>query len=115
VSIFKKGDAAKLDFANDMFEGATRNLTFHEVESAVDTKSVVQEALRVVKPGGSFSFIDYFYEEKHYGKKDEFEKFLLGLGLSHFEYKPIGELIDIPMLLKHPKILGKVGIIYGRK
>jgi len=112
---FQKGDAAKLDFADGTFDGATSNLTFHEVKSAADTRSVVQEALRVIKPGGSFSFIDYFYEEKHYGIKEEFEKFLKGLGLSQFEYKPIGELIDIPMLLKHPKILGKVGVIYGRK
>jgi len=112
---FQKGDAAKLDFPSDTFDGATSNLTFHEVRSAADTRSVVQEALRVVKPGGSFSFIDYFYEEKHYGKKEEFEKFLKGLGLTYFECKPIGELIELPMLLKHPKILGKVGIIHGRK
>jgi len=112
---FQKGDAAKLDFSNDAFDGVTSNLTFHEVKSVTDTRLVVQDALRVVKPGGSFSFIDYFYEEKHYGKKDEFEKFLKGLGLSHFEYKPISELMKLPVLLKHPKILGKVGVIYGTK
>ncbi len=112
---FQKGDAAKLDFANDTFDGAISNLTFHEVQSVTDKRLVLQEALRVVKHGGNFSFIDYFYEEKYYGIKTEFEKFLKGLGLSHFEYKPISDLIEIPMLLKHPKILGKVGIIYGKR
>lgn len=112
---FQKGDAAKLDFADDAFDGATSNLTFHEVQSVTDKRLVLQEALRVVKPSGDFSFIDYFYEEKYYGKKEDFEKFLKELGLSHFEYKRVSDLIAIPTLLRHPKILGKVGIIYGKR
>ena len=112
---FQKGDAATLDFADDTFDGAISNLTFHEVKSVVDKKSVVQEALRVVKPGGVFAFIDYFYDEKYYGDKSSFEKFLGGLKLAHVEYRALRDLIAIPTLLNHPKILGKVGIIYGRK
>jgi ubiquinone/menaquinone biosynthesis C-methylase UbiE len=112
---FQKGDAAKLDFASEAFDGAVSNLTFHEVKSAKDTRSVVQEALRVVKPGGCFAFIDYFYEEKYYGKQAEFQNFLNELSLSHFECKPIDELLKLPALLKHPRILGRVGILYGRK
>lgn len=112
---FQKGDAAKIDFDSETFDGAVSNLTFHEVKSATDARSVVQETLRVVKPGGNFAFIDYFYEEKYYGQQAEFQNFLRGLGLSHFECKPIGELLELPMLLKHPKILGRVGILYGKK
>jgi len=112
---FQKGDDAKLDFASETFDGAISNLTFHEVKSVADKKAVVQEALRVTKRGGTFAFIDYFYAEKYYGDRLEFEKFLKGLNLAHFEYKPLRALIAIPTLLNHPKILGKVGIIYGRK
>lgn len=112
---FQKGDAARLDFANDTFDGATSNLTFHEVKSVANKREVIQEALRVVKPGGAFAFIDYFYDENYYGGQAEFEAFLHGLNLAHLEYKPLRTLIDIPTLLQHPKILGKVGIIYGRK
>jgi ubiquinone/menaquinone biosynthesis C-methylase UbiE len=112
---FQKGDATRLDFANETFDGVTSNLTFHEVKSVADKKSVVQEALRILKPGGAFAFVDYFYDEKYYGKTLEFENFLEGLNLVHFEYKPIQDLIAIPTLLKHPKILGKVGFIYGKK
>ena len=71
--------------------------------------------MRVIKSGGTFAFIDYFYEEKYYGNKLEFEKFLKGMNLAHLEFKPLRELIAIPKLLEHPKILGKVGIIYGKK
>jgi SAM-dependent methyltransferase len=112
---FQKGDAATLDFANDIFNGAISNLTFHEVKSAADKRTVIQEALRVVESGGAFAFIDYFYDEKYYGNKLEFEKFLRSMNLVHLEYKPLRDLIAIPTLLEHPKILGKVGIIYGTK
>ena len=112
---FQKGDAAKLDFANDTFDGAISNLTFHEVKSAIDKRTVVREALRVVKLGGTFAFIDYFYDQKYYGNKLEFEKFLRGMNLAQLEYKPLRDLITIPTLLEHPKILGRVGIIYGKK
>jgi len=112
---FQKGDAAKLDFATDTFDGAISNLTFHEVQSVADKRAVVREALRVVKPRGSFSFVDYFYDAKYYRKSLEFEKYLQDLKLAEFEFKPLGDLIKIPTLLKHPKIFGKVGIIYGRK
>ena len=112
---FQKGDAATLDFANEIFDGAISNLTFHEVKSAADKRTVVQEALRVIKSGSTFAFVDYFYDEKYYGNKLEFEKFLRGMNLANLEYKPLRDLIVIPILLEHPKILGKVGIIYGKK
>ncbi len=112
---FQKGDAASLDFATGEFDGAISNLTFHEVRSVADKRLVLQEALRVVKPGGVFAFVDYFYEEKYYGNSLELEDHLRNIGLEHFECKPLRDLIAIPSLLNHPKIFGKVGIIYGRK
>lgn len=112
---FQKGDAARLDFASDAFDGAISNLTFHEVQSAPDKREVVREALRVVKPGGVFAFVDYFYDPKFYGKTENFTEFLKGLNLASFEFKPLGEKMAIPVILRHPKILGKVGILYGRK
>lgn len=112
---FQKGDAALLDFADNTFDGAISNLTFHEVKSVADKKLVVQEALRVLKSGGSFSFVDYFFDEKYYGKESEFEQFLKDLNLTRFERKRLQEVIVLPTLLRHPKILGKVGIIFGKK
>jgi ubiquinone/menaquinone biosynthesis C-methylase UbiE len=112
---FQKGDAAALEFASDSFDGAISNLTFHEVQSMADKRAVVREALRIVKPGGAFAFVDYFYAEKYYGKAAEFESYLRDQKLSQFEYKSLRDMFAFPVLLRHPKILGKVGIIYGRK
>lgn len=112
---FQKGDAALLDFADSTFDGAISNLTFHEVKSVPDKRLVLQEALRVVKSGGSFSFVDYFFEEKYYGTASEFEQFLEGLNLAHFERRHLQDVISLPAMLRHPKILGRVGIIFGKK
>jgi ubiquinone/menaquinone biosynthesis C-methylase UbiE len=112
---FQKGDAAALEFINETFDGATSNLTFHEVKSAKDKKEVLREALRVVKPGGSFAFVDYFFEKKYYGEASKLEEFIRDLNLSQFECKPLKERMTIPLILKHPKILGRVAIISGKK
>ena len=112
---FQKGDAALLDFTDDTFDGAISNLTFHEVRSVPDKKLVLKEALRVVKSGGNFSFIDYFFDETHYGKTAEFDQFLKALNLNYYDRKHLQDLIPLPAMLRHPKILGRVGIIFGKK
>jgi SAM-dependent methyltransferase len=112
---FQNGDAAALDFPDATFDGAISNLTFHEVRSVADKRAVLQEAVRVVKPGGAFVFVDYFYEPRHYGESAAFEAFLNNQGLSQIERTPLHEMIRVPLLLRHPKILGKVGMIRGRK
>ncbi len=112
---FQKGDAAALEFPAETFDGAVSNLTFHEVQSAADKRDVVREALRVVKPGGTFAFVDYFYEKRYYGPAADFAAFLRGQGLAQLEYKPLKDVMALPLLLRHPRILGRVGIIRGRK
>ncbi len=112
---FQKGDAAALAFADATFDGAISNLTFHEVRSAADKRAVVREALRVIKPGGRFAFVDYFYDATIYGQAADLEAYLTRLGLARVAYKPLRDLIVMPVLLQHPKMLGKVGIIYGSK
>lgn len=112
---FQKGDAAKLDFSSESFDGAISNLTFHEVKTVANKRLVLKEALRVVKPGGKFAFIDYFYDEIFYGKGTDFEDFLKELKLTCYECKCMADVMPVPALLKHPKILGKVGIIWGEK
>ncbi len=79
---FVKGDAASLEFNDVSFAAVVSNLTFHEVKSAPQKREVVREALRVLRPGGRFAFVDYFYDSQYYGQAAEFEMFLHSLGLS---------------------------------
>ena len=112
---FVKGDAAALEFDTASFAAAVSNLTFHEVKSAPQKREVVNEALRVVRSGGTFVFVDYFYDGQYYGNPAEFQTYLNNLGLAQIESKHLSELLPLPWPLKHPKIFGKVGIMIGRK
>jgi SAM-dependent methyltransferase len=112
---FVKGDAARLNYPDSSFDAVVSNLTFHEVKSVRDKRDVMREALRVLKPGGRFAFIDYFCIDKYYGPLVEFDNFLQGLGLGEIRMEHLKCVTQIPKLLLHPKALGKVGIVYGRK
>jgi SAM-dependent methyltransferase len=112
---FVKGDAASLEFADASFATVVSNLAFHEVKSAPQKREVVREALRVLQPSGRFAFVDYFYDSQYYGPATEFEVFLHRQGLTRIEFKRLNEVVTLPRLLRHPKIFGKVGIIYGQK
>jgi len=112
---FVKGDAAALDWPEAEFDVIVSNLTFHEVKSVADKGEVVREALRVLKPGGVFAFVDYFYEPRFYGPPAEFEARLQNLGLAQLTMQPLQEVLAIPTLLQHPKALGRVGLLAGRK
>jgi len=112
---FQKGDAASLNFPDATFDIVVSNLTFHEVKKVVSKIDVLEEALRVLKPGGKFVFIDYFYEDRYYGDAAGFELFLWSLKLKEVELKPLQEVLIFSRLLRHPRALGRVGIIYGKK
>lgn len=114
---FQKGDAAKLDFADETFDAAVSNFVFHEVRTAKDKRDVVREALRVVKKGGVFSFQDMFSQKALYGDMNEFVEILKREGISEIHY--IGNLekkLDfIPGFVTTPWMISGMGIIYGRK
>ena len=114
---FQKGDAAKLDFADETFDAAVSNFVFHEVRTAKDKRDVVKEALRVVKKGGVFSFQDMFSQKALYGDMEQFVRELKAEGISEVHY--IGNLekkLDfIPGFVTAPWMISGMGIIYGRK
>jgi ubiquinone/menaquinone biosynthesis C-methylase UbiE len=112
---FQKGDAAALDVADSSFDAVVSNLTFHEVKTARQKRDLVKEALRALRPGGRFAFVDMFYDSGLYGDISEFESFLKGLKLSQIAIKPVGQVVALSKLLMHPKILGRAGIIWGHK
>jgi len=112
---FNKGDAVSLNYADGTFDVVVSNLTFHEVKLVKRKSDVMREALRLVKPGGSFAFIDYFYDERYYGDSAGFELLLWSLKLKNVEIKPLQDVLVFPGLLRHPRAFGKIGIVYGKK
>jgi SAM-dependent methyltransferase len=112
---FVKGSAAALGFPDATFDIVVSNLTFHEVGSIKDKRELVTEALRVLRTGGKFVFVDYFQEGRYYGEAANFRDFLQGLGLKWVEAQPLREVLAFPRPLRHPKAFGKAGIVYGVK
>lgn len=113
--IFQNGDAAKLDFSDECFDGAVSNFVFHEVKSQPDKQLLVKEALRVIKKGGMFAFHDLFFEEKFYGNIEKFIEELKKDGISEIYLECSAEEKFIPKILKTRSMLGRIGLIYGRK
>jgi ubiquinone/menaquinone biosynthesis C-methylase UbiE len=110
---FRQEDAAKLPFTDHTFDIAVSTMAFHEVRTQKDKKALVQEALRVIKPGGIFVFQDTLYNKRVYGDVDAFVKALE-------PYVAEIHLIDTrkpdgaPKYLTFPCFLGSTGIIWGR-
>ena len=113
---FSKGDASKLDFADESFDAAVSNFVFHEVKTQPDKRKVVREALRVVKEGGAFAFQDLFGSKALYGDMDEFVDELRREGISEIHCMLHVEKQDF--IKKHPLMrlmLQNMGLIYGIK
>ena len=112
---FEKGDAARLDFADETFDGAVSNFVFHEVKTQPEKQKVVREALRVVKRGGAFAFQDMFGQKALYGDMEAFTRQLLEEGVvQEIHYIPEPEKQDfVPKFVTAPWMIYQAGLIYG--
>lgn len=113
---FQKGDAAALDFDDETFDAAVSNFVFHEVRTQPEKQKVVREALRVVRKGGSFAFIDLFSRSSLYGDMQAFVNELKAEGISEITYIAHLEFTDLfPKIFRAPWLMPGTGILYGRK
>lgn len=111
---FQKGDASKLAFPDEMFDAAVSNFVFHEVRTQPDKTTLIKEALRVIKKGGSFSFGDVYFSK---GVYKDLDKMLdeLAKEVSEIHFVDTRKSSFVPRFLQTPLIVGEMGLIYGRK
>ncbi|MFI8684607.1 class I SAM-dependent methyltransferase [Rossellomorea sp. NPDC077527] len=112
---FLKASASKLPFQDAAFDVVVSCLTFHEVKDSTDKTAVIKEALRCLKPGGDFVFMDLFQDEKTFGDVNELIASLMKDGVSDIESYTLAEYIPMPSILLNKKVLGHGMIISGRK
>ena len=79
---FQKGDATKLDFADETFDAVTSNYVYHNIPG--DRQSYLLETLRTLKKGGTFALHDIFSKSK-YGDMQAFVKKLKDMGYEKVE------------------------------
>lgn len=111
---FQKEDASKLTFSDNIFDAAVSNFVFHEVKTQPDKIALIQEALRVIKPGGSFSFQDIFFSKSHYPDLKNLIA-VLSSEVSELHFVDTRKNDVVPKFLRTPMVAGNMGLIYGIK
>lgn len=113
-TVFVEGSAASLPYPDNYFDAVVSHFVFHEVNKK-NAFLVLLEALRILKPGGAFCFHDMFFDTKPYGKTNQFENNLKGLGLKCVEIFDSRKAMEVPFILRMPRVLGNCAIISGVK
>jgi len=112
---FLKASASDLPFNDDEFDTVVSCLTFHEVKDQSNKTEVMKEALRVLRPGGEFVFLDLFLDEKIFGDQEELLNVLKKHGVSELNSYKLANEMKLPRLLLNKKVLGNAMILTGRK
>lgn len=112
---FQKASAATLPFKDGTFDVAVSNFVFHEVKEVKDKKEVLKEALRIVKPEGTFVFQDLFMVKSIYGDSSDLLKTIRSWGIKEVHLINTSKYDFIPGALKISFMVGSIGIIHGKK
>ena len=91
---FQQGSASKLPFQDQQFDCVVSNLTFHEVQDQKDKLLLIHEAVRVLKPGGKFSFLDMFFNDLLYGSPEELKRYLDLLEINEDEARELSYILQ---------------------
>jgi ubiquinone/menaquinone biosynthesis C-methylase UbiE len=80
---FAKGDAVRLDFADETFDAVCSNYVYHNIPSR-NRQEILMETFRVLKKGGTFAIHDIFSAGK-YGDMHAFVEKLKAMGYDKVE------------------------------
>jgi SAM-dependent methyltransferase len=104
---FDKQNAAALALPAGSVDAVVSCMTFHEITSLRDKSDGVAEALRVLRPGGAFVFLDLFGDPAFYPSADRLRS------LAGADPRPLASLMRLPFPLRHPKVLGHAMLLAG--
>ena len=83
---FAKGDAVRLDFADETFDAICSNYVYHNIPSR-NRQEILMETFRVLKKGGTFAIHDIFSSLK-YGDMQMFVQRLKDMGYADVKLVP---------------------------
>lgn len=112
---FLQQSGAALGFDALSFDAVVSCLTFHEIRDVGRKTDGVVEALRVLRPGGRYAFLDLFADPAFYPSPDDVRAAIGGAGASVEDFRPLSEFLPLPYPLRHPKVLGYAMLIIGTK
>jgi SAM-dependent methyltransferase len=106
---FRKQSGSALSFPDASFDAVVSCMTFHEIKENADKTDGVAEALRVLRPGGTFVFLDLFGDRSFYSDP------LAVRAVAGADPRPLAGLMALPFPLRHPKVLGHAMVVSGTK
>lgn len=106
---FLQQNGSALGFADACFDVVVSCMTFHEIKENADKTRGVAEALRVLRPGGAFVFLDPFGDPAFYPDPAKIR------AVAGADPRPLAELMPLPLPLRHPKVLGHAMLLTGTK
>ena len=115
---FHRMDAAQLEFPDESFDVVVSVMCFHEVrpphgDAMRGPLVALREALRVLRPGGTFVLVDRFADPADYGPPADLTAVLQTTsGLSR---EPLVSTLRLPWPLNMKRALGPVQMLSGRK
>jgi SAM-dependent methyltransferase len=112
---FLQGSASSLPFADGDFGRVVSCLTFHEVRDVADKTPSVAEALRTLKPGGRFAFVDLFDDPKLYNGRERVLSVIENSGGEIESARSLSELLDLRFPLNLGKVLKYAVLVSGIK
>jgi SAM-dependent methyltransferase len=112
---FLKHSGAALGFADGSFDAVVSCLTFHEIGDVQRKSDGVLEALRVLRPGGRYVFLDLFGDPAFYPSLEDVREVIGRAGASIVEFGSLAGSLPLPFPLRHPKVLGHAMLIVGTK
>ena len=112
-TIFQKASASNLPFKNGEFDAIVSNFVYHEVRDTRDKRKLINESLRVLKKGGTFSLQDTFKNKKRYGIIEDLIRQIKEWGIQQVNFIETIDEISFPKLVKFE--LKTIGLLYGIK
>jgi SAM-dependent methyltransferase len=112
---FVRGTASRLPFADGGFGRVVSALTFHEVRDATDKTVSLQEALRVLAPGGRFALVDLFDDVRIYGGRGRVLAAVEEAGGVVDTCSPLSELVALRWPLTMGQALKYAVVLVGTK
>jgi SAM-dependent methyltransferase len=112
---FGKHSGAALGFADGSFDAVVSCLSFHEIGDVQRKTDGVIEALRVLRPGGRYVFLDLFADPAFYPSIEDVREAIGRAGATIAEFGSLADSLPLPFPLRHPKVLGHAVLIVGTK
>ncbi|SNS74452.1 Methyltransferase domain-containing protein [Asanoa hainanensis] len=112
---FSRQSGAAIGFANGAFDAVVSCLTFHEIRDLAHAADGVVEALRVLRPGGRYVFLDLFGDSASYPSLNDVREAIGVADASVAELTSLADLVPLPYPLRHPKVLGHAMLVTGTK